>query len=140
MQARGYGRIANIASLAGHMPGSAGHTLYAASKAFVIKFSQSLALENADKGVKVCAVCPGFTYSEFHDVVGTRATVSKMPSYMWSPASDVVREGIDAMERGEIVYVTGRLNRFIKSALKLMPDKFALRAIQKRSNRFRRAD
>ena len=72
MRERGYGRIANIASLAGHMPGSAGHTLYAASKAFLIKFSQSLALENIAKGVKVCAICPGFTYSEFHDVVGTR--------------------------------------------------------------------
>ncbi len=140
MRARGYGRIANVASLAGHMPGSAGHTLYAASKAFLIKFSQSLALENTGKGVNVCAICPGFTYSEFHDVVGTRATVSKMPRYMWSPASEVVREGIDAMERGEIVYVTGRLNRFIKSLIKLIPDKMALRAIQKRSNRFRRVE
>src|SRR5262249_26265826 len=59
MRERGYGRIANIASLAGHMPGSAGHTLYAPSKAFLIKFSQSLALENIAKGVKVCAICPG---------------------------------------------------------------------------------
>jgi uncharacterized protein len=140
MQERGYGRIANISSLAGHMPGSAGHTLYAASKAFLIKFSQSLALENIAKGVKVCAICPGFTYSEFHDVVGTRATVSKMPNYMWSNAVDVVREGIDAMERGEIVYVTGRLNRFIKSVMKLVPDKMALRSIQKRSSKFRRVD
>jgi uncharacterized protein len=140
MRERGYGRIVNIASLAGHMPGSAGHTLYAASKAFLIKFSQSLALENIAKGVKVCAVCPGFTYSEFHDVVGTRGTVSKMPSYMWSHASAVVREGIEAIERGEIVYVTGRINRFIKSLMKLVPDKIALRSIQKRSNKFRRAD
>ncbi len=70
MQQRGYGRIANIASLAGHVPGSAGHTMYAASKAFLIKFSQSLALENRTRGVNVCAVCPGFTYSEFHDVTG----------------------------------------------------------------------
>src|SRR3954467_9754021 len=66
MQQRGFGRIANIASLAGHIPGSAGHTLYGASKAFLIKFSQSLALENTSTGVHVCAVCPGFTYSEFH--------------------------------------------------------------------------
>ena len=44
MRERRFGRIANIASLAGLVPGSAGHTLYAASKAFLIKFSQSLAL------------------------------------------------------------------------------------------------
>ncbi|MBS0439915.1 MAG: SDR family oxidoreductase [Proteobacteria bacterium] len=140
MQQRGYGRILNIASLAGHVPGSAGHTLYGASKAFLIKFSQSLALENTSTGVKVCAVCPGFTYSEFHDVTGTRGIVSKMPKRMWMQAEDVVRTGLDAAERGEIVYVTGRLNRAIKSLFKLLPDRFALRAMQKRSRDFRARD
>jgi short-subunit dehydrogenase len=137
MRQRGYGRIANIASLAGHMPGSAGHTLYAASKAFLIKFSQSLALENIAQGVKVCAICPGFTYSEFHDVVGTREKVSTMPDWLWSNATDVVREGIDAMERGEIVRVTGRINRFIKWIAKIVPDRLALKTVQRRSHRFR---
>ncbi|HET7064806.1 MAG TPA: SDR family oxidoreductase, partial [Rudaea sp.] len=89
MQQRGYGRIINVASLAGLIPGSSGHTLYAASKAFLIKFSQSLALENAARGVNVCAVCPGFTYSEFHDVTGTRNIVSKMPNWMWLTAAEV---------------------------------------------------
>lgn len=137
MQQRGYGRILNIASLAGHVPGSAGHTLYGASKAFLIKFSQSLALENAKTGVKVCAVCPGFTYSEFHDVTGTRGVVSKMPKWMWMQAADVARIGVDATERGEIVCVTGRVNRAIKSLFKLLPDRFALRSMQKRSKNFR---
>lgn len=140
MQQRGYGRILNIASLAGHIPGSAGHTLYGASKAFLIKFSQSLALENTTTGIKVCAVCPGFTYSEFHDVTGTRGIVSKMPKRMWMQASDVARIGIDAAERGEIVCVTGRLNRAIKALFKLLPDRFALRAMQKRSRNFRARD
>src|SRR5438045_3990882 len=54
MQQRGHGRIVNIASLAGLVPGSAGHTLYGASKAFLIKYSQSLALENLRHGVNVC--------------------------------------------------------------------------------------
>lgn len=140
MQQRGYGRILNIASLAGHVPGSAGHTLYGASKAFLIKFSQSLALENANTGVKVCAVCPGFTYSEFHDVTGTRGVVSKMPKWMWMDANTVVRIGIDATERGEIVCVTGRVNRAIKTLFKLLPDRFALRSMQKRSKNFRAQD
>lgn len=137
MQQRGYGRIANIASLAGHVPGSAGHTMYAASKAFLIKFSQSLALENRDKGVNVCAVCPGFTWSEFHDVVGSREQVSKMPKWMWMTAAAVAREGVDATERGDIVYVTGRANRFIKGLMKLLPDSFALAMVQRRSKDFR---
>jgi short-subunit dehydrogenase len=138
MQQRGYGRIVNVASLAGLVPGSAGHTLYAASKAFLIKFSQSLALENTGKGVNVCALCPGFTYSEFHDVTGTRSIVSKMPNWMWLSAEEVARQGIEAVERGEAVWVTGRVNRAIKSLMKLLPDRFALRTIQKRSRSFRK--
>jgi short-subunit dehydrogenase len=137
MQQRGYGRIVNVASLAGLIPGSSGHTLYGASKAFLIKFSQSLALENAKRGVNVCAVCPGFTYSEFHDVTGTRNVVSKMPNWMWLAAAEVARQGVDAVERGEVVYVTGRVNRVIKSLVKLIPDRLALRMVQKRSRHFR---
>lgn len=140
MRERGHGRIANIASLAGHVPGSAGHTLYAASKAFLIKFSQSLALENGARGVNVCAVCPGFTYSEFHDVTGARAIVSKMPSWMWMGADAVAREGVDATERGEIVHVTGRVNRAIKALVTTLPDRLALRLVQRRSKDFRVLD
>lgn len=140
MQRRGYGRIVNVASLAGLIPGSAGHTLYGASKAFLIKFSESLALENTGKGVNVCALCPGFTYSEFHDVTGTRGVVSKMPKWMWLSAAAVARQGIDAVERGEIVHVTGRVNRTIKALAKLMPEKLALRLTQKQSRNFRKQD
>ena len=140
MQQRGYGRIINVASLAGLVPGSAGHTLYGASKAFLIKFSQSLALENTGRGVNVCAVCPGFTYSEFHDVTGTRGIVSKMPKWMWLSAAEVAHIGVDAVERGEIVCVTGRVNRTIKSLMKLLPDRFALRTMQKRSKNFRKQE
>ena len=137
MQQRGYGRIANIASLAGLIPGSAGHTAYGASKAFLIKFSQSLALENLAKGVHVCAVCPGFTLSEFHDVTGTRGVVSKMPAWMWLSAEEVVRQGLDALERGDVVYVTGRVNRMIKRLFKLLPDRMALAMIRRRAKDFR---
>ena len=137
MQERAQGCIINVASLAGLIPGSSGHTLYGASKAFLIKFSQSLALENAARGVNVCAVCPGFTYSEFHDVTGTRGVVSKMPNWMWLTAAEVAHQGIEAVERGEVVFVTGRMNRVIKSLVKLLPDRLALRMVQKRSKNFR---
>lgn len=140
MQARGRGAVLNVASLAGHVPGSAGHTLYAASKAFMIKFSQSLALENASRGIRVCALCPGFTYSEFHDITGTREQVSRMPDWMWMDADTVARDGLDALERGEVVYVPGRANRAIKAVMSLLPDKLALRLVQKRSKDFRRLD
>ena len=74
-----------------------GHTLYAAAKAFLIKFSESLAHEARRHGVLVTAVCPGFTYSEFHDVTGTRAAVNRMPGFMWMSAADVARQGYKAV-------------------------------------------
>lgn len=137
MLERRYGRILNVASLAGLIPGSPGHTLYGAAKAFMVKFSQSLALENASTGVHVCALCPGFTYSEFHDITGTRDVVSRMPRWMWKSAGDVAALGVDAVERGQIVCVTGRANRTIKSLFKLLPDGMALRTMGKRAKSFR---
>src|ERR1700712_615357 len=87
---RGFGRIVNVASLAGLVPGAAGHTLYAATKSFLIKFSQSLHLETLGQGVHVTALSPGFTYSEFHDVNGTRAQVSAAtPKWLWTGADEV---------------------------------------------------
>ena len=78
----GFGRIINVASLAGHMPGSKGHTLYAGVKSFLIKFSESLNAELRESGVNVSALCPGFTLTEFHDVNGTREGINKLPSFM----------------------------------------------------------
>jgi short-subunit dehydrogenase len=137
MRKRGYGRIINVASLAGHVPGTAGHTLYAASKAYLIKFSQSLALESRDHDVHVCALCPGFTRSEFHDVTGTRTLMNDLPGFMWQTADQVVLQGIDAVERGEAVYITGRVNRFIKGIFKLMPDRFAMNISARQARRYR---
>ena len=137
MRERGYGRIINVASLAGHVPAPAGHTLYAATKAYLIKFSQALALENKAAGVHVCALCPGFTLSEFHDVTGTREKMNNMPSYLWLSADEVVRQGIDAVERGDAVYVTGKVNRFIKAVVTLMPDKLAMHLSARQAKRYR---
>lgn len=140
MRERGHGRIVNVASLAGHVPGTAGHTLYAPAKAFLIKFSQGLALESRGHGVHVCALCPGFTYSEFHDVTGTRALMDKLPGFMWQDADEVVAEGIAAVEHGDAVHVTGRVNRFIKGTFKLMPDRLALRLSARQARRYRQSE
>jgi short-subunit dehydrogenase len=140
MRERRFGRIVNMASLAGHLPAPAGHTLYAASKAYLIKFSQALASENAAFGVHVCALCPGFTWSEFHDVNGARGLVSKMPSWLWMDADRVAREGLAAVERGDAVYITGRINRAIKGLYKLIPDQLGLRVAARQGKSFRVVD
>ena len=92
---RGFGRIVNVASLAGLVPGAAGHTLYGAVKAFMVRFSQSLHLETQGQGVHVSALCPGFTYSEFHDVAGTRAQITQStPPWLWLGADEVAAAGL----------------------------------------------
>jgi short-subunit dehydrogenase len=110
---RGWGRIVNIASVAGMMPAPAGHTLYGASKAFVIRFSEAVDAENKAKGVNCTAVCPGFTWSEFHDVTGTRDKMNRMPRFLWLTAPRVAREGYDAVMRGNPVVVNGRIYQLL---------------------------
>ena len=140
MRERGYGRIVNVGSLAGLTPAPGGHTLYAASKAYLIKFSQALALENRRYGIHVCALCPGFVRSEFHDVNGARSTVSKMPDWIWLDSARVVREGLDAVERGTIVRVSGWHYRMLKAFFDLLPDALALKLVARNSHKFRVTD
>lgn len=121
MAARNYGRIINVASLAGHLPGAAGGTLYAAAKSFVIKMSESLSLEYQGHNVHVTALCPGFTYSEFHDVAGNRAEVSKMPKALWTEADVVAREAYAAVMAGRPVIINGRLNNFLAWLARILP-------------------
>ena len=134
MVGRGYGRIINVASLAGLLPAPGGHTLYAASKAFMIRFSEALGHEVACHGVHVTAVCPGFTFSEFHDVLGTREVVSTLPRFLWMDADSVARQGFDAVMAGRPVYVTGRVNATIAAVAKLLPQR-AVEAIGRRTAR-----
>jgi uncharacterized protein len=138
MRERGYGRIVNVASLAGLVPGTPGHTLYAAAKSYLVKLSESLALENRGHGIHVSACCPGFTHSEFHDVVGVRQAMSGMPRWMWLEADAVARESLDAVERGKVIVVNGRVYRLIRAVMNLMPHSLALALTARRARSFRR--
>jgi len=118
---RRYGRVINVASLAGLVPAPAGHTLYAASKALVVRFSEALSGEVSQFGVKVTALCPGFTYSEFHDVTGTREKVSKLPAWLWIDADSVARFGYDAVMAGTPIAIPGRVSRAIAVLVRIVP-------------------
>jgi len=128
---RGYGRIINVSSLSGILPGSAGFSLYSGAKSSVNQLSQTLFLETEGTGVNVTAICPGYTYTEFHDVNGMRESVSKMPSYMWMDADTVANQGFDAVMKGEPLYVNGATNRFFALLPKLLPNKRVLRMVDK---------
>lgn len=140
MEAAGRGRVLNVASLAGLIPASAGHTMYGAAKAFVIRFSESLAMEMKPRGVHVTALCPGFTYTEFHDVNGMREKVSKLPKAIWLSADQVAKLGVDAVEAGKRRVVTGKANRAIASMSKYLPETLAHALVSSRSKDFRDAD
>jgi len=121
MTERGYGRILNVASVAGLMPGSASHTLYGGAKAMLIKFSQSLHSEQKGTGIFVSALCPGFTHSEFHDVNGTRGQMSRLPKFMWLSAERVAAEGYRAVMANKAVCIPGFAYKAISTLVRLLP-------------------
>ncbi len=142
MQQRGFGKIVNVASMAAILPGAPGHTLYAASKAFLVRFSESLAMENINTGVKVQALCPGFTYTEFHDVSGTRAQVSQMPERMWLKVDEVIAYSLQELDRETSlpVVIPGRQYRNIERYMRWIPRSMAYKNMLKRAKVFRKID
>lgn len=141
MAARNFGRIINVASLAGYAAGSAGHTLYASVKSGLIKFSESLNAECEALGhtdIHCTALCPGFTWSEFHDVNGTRDTTNKMPKWMWMDAAPVVEAGISAVNRGQPVVVPGGVNKMLATLTRILPEPLGRAMVRGQSSRYRK--
>ncbi len=119
MIARREGRIITVASVAS-FTASAGNVNYCATKAYQRVFMESLAMELEGTGVRVQALCPGFTHTEFHD----RAEISKgtIPAFLWLDAERVVRESLDAaFGDGPVVVIPARRYRLIVAGLRLMP-------------------
>ncbi len=113
MIARRSGGIINVASLAGFMalPGSAN---YCATKAYLATFSQALAGETKRHGVRVQALCPGFTVTEFHDRPDQGGfDRRRIPGFAWGSAQAVVAASLRGLARGQVVCVPGLLNRLI---------------------------
>ena len=120
MLARGHGRIVNVSSVAGFAPTQRG-SLYGAVKRALTTWSESMALELAGTGVHVCAACPGFTRTEFHDALGNRAHMDRLPSWLWSDARTVAVRSLDACDAGRPVEVIGGVNRAIVGLCAVMP-------------------
>ncbi|MFY2568367.1 SDR family NAD(P)-dependent oxidoreductase [Achromobacter ruhlandii] len=100
--ARGGGTIINIASIVGLHPELL-NGVYGASKAYVLAYSQSLRHELADKGLRVQAVLPGATGTEFWDLAGKPA--SELPSAIVMSADDMVRSALAGLDQGEFVTI-----------------------------------
>jgi short-subunit dehydrogenase len=136
---RRFGRIVNVCSVAGLLPSTAGDTLYGPVKSYLIKFSQSLHLEMRERGVHVSALCPGYTYSEFHDVNGSRPKVSQaFPDWVWMGADEVAEAGYEAAEANRAVCVPGAPNKAMAALLKVVPDDWTLQLAARHAERLGR--
>lgn len=139
MVERGFGRILNVASLAGRMPATGGDTLYGPIKSFLIKASAGLHLELAGTGVHVTALNPGYTLTEFHDANGTRAEVSAAyPGWMWQTAEHVARVGYAACEANRAQVTPGAMNTLLAGLGKHLPEALALRMVGGHARRLNR--
>lgn len=121
MVERGAGRIMFTSSIAATQPGPF-EASYAASKAFLLSFSEALRHELKDSGVTVTALMPGATETRFFDRAGMRDT--KLGAGRKDDAAEVARHGFEAMMQGRDHVVPGSLlNRVLAGASKLAPER-----------------
>ena len=106
MKARKSGRVLNVASVAAFHP-VPGMDIYAATKAYVLSFSEALAENLRDTGISVTALCPGLTDTDMVDT----SVAGAMPTFMISQPDEVARSGFDALMNREVICIPGNANR-----------------------------
>jgi len=133
MVQRGSGAVLNVASTAAFqpLPGQAG---YAASKSFVLSYTQALAEELRATGVTATALCPGPVETEFAEVAGLGGGQAgdALPRFMWVSAPEVASAAIEGMEKGRLVVIPGAANRTTAALAPLVPKRFLLPLLSKR--------
>ena len=118
MIARKSGAILNVASTAAFQPGP-GMATYFATKAFVLSFSEALHEEVRKSGVRVTALCPGPTATEFGDVAGFKGNGAF--EKLSASSSEVVVAGLKALDSNRAVVIPGLLNKFGAQGHRLLP-------------------
>ncbi len=116
MLRRGRGDIVNLSSMAAFFP-FPGSAVYGAAKAFTASFTETLALELKGTGLRVQALCPGFTRTQFHGRMGM--DVSAIPEWMWMSPEEVAAESLRALERGRVICIPGLKNKLMAASFKL---------------------
>ena len=112
------GAILNIASTAAFQPGP-GMAVYFATKAFVLSFSEALHEEVRDKGVRVTALCPGPTKTEFGAIAGFKGNGGF--DKISARSEDVVAMGLKALDKGRAVAIPGLVNKAGAQAHRIVP-------------------
>lgn len=128
------GGILNVASTAAFQPGPF-MTVYYATKAFVLSFSEALWEETRGTGVKICALCPGPTESKFHDRAGTtKVRASKIAGMMTSKA--VAEIGYRAFQSGRRVVISGGMNAVMARLVPFFPRRMTLGLVRSLNTRY----
>lgn len=119
MVAEGRGGVLNVSSLAGDQP-LRGSATYAATKAYVTTFSESIAAELRGTGVHVTVLKPGFTYTEMG---GDEAPdpASFVGRHLWLQADRVARDAVDAVERGRLICIPGGQWKAVNGLVQVLP-------------------
>jgi short-subunit dehydrogenase len=107
---------------------------YGATKAFLIAFSEALAVDVEGTGVQVLCVCPGFTRTEFQEKANVPTT--QVPDFAWMSAEEVADQAIAAVGK-QTVLVNGFLNRAMATALRLAPRSLIAKATVRTNARAR---
>jgi uncharacterized protein len=120
MIANGRGYIINVSSISA-FSAATGSSIYSATKGYLNNFSEGLSVECAGTGVKVQALCPGFTITEFHDTPEYKPyrIKERLPRIFWMRGEDVVRSSLRALKHGSVIYVPGLGNKLIAVAGRL---------------------
>ncbi|MBN2799854.1 MAG: SDR family oxidoreductase [Deltaproteobacteria bacterium] len=118
MVGRGFGRVLQVSSIAAAQP-TPGYAAYAATKAFVLHYSEALNHELSGTGVRVTTLCPGVTDTEFFQVSGQALGRYQRAAMM--PARDVAMTGLRAMTRGQASVTPGLLNKISSALVRLLP-------------------
>jgi hypothetical protein len=135
--ARHRGGILNVGSMAGFLPGP-GMTVYYATKAYVLSFSEGLHSELKRRGVRVSVLCPGPVPTEFAERAGVKGS-SLAPSFLTQSAEDVAEAGYRGLMRGKRTIVPGFLNKLIVLLIKATPRGLLLAAVGRRQSQRRSA-
>lgn len=120
MLPRGLGYLLNVSSVASFQP-SPGLAVYAATKAYVTSFTEALHEELRSTGIRVTALCPGLTKTEFQSISNTSGFESKFPEYMWTSVESVAKAGLLGVAKGTPIVVPGALYKALSAVTAVMP-------------------
>lgn len=117
MRRRRRGAVINVASVAGLFPNPGAS--YAASKAWVVAFTEGLAMMLRGSGVRVQALCPGLVRTEFHDRAGI--VLGRVPAFTYLAVDTVVAGSLADLRRNRVISVPGTLYKVLLGVTRVLP-------------------